>query len=171
MAREERAKWDAKIVADLQRQKVVRAQLDEQGRSRAAKEVAAKYDEKRKLKNASNGSTGDIPSSSLARNPAMRRRPEKPTNTTEQQQHHGSSVQNQIHDMTLYPDAVSRYYKSSVDLNRSAPMPPQTSSRSRGPRSHTKRPPASYEYNSSQTQAYYQHGPSSSRSVFLFFLS
>jgi hypothetical protein len=168
MAREDKAKR-ANMAAEFERQKVAKAQLDEEGRKMATEEVAAMYDEKRRLKNASTGFTGDYLSfsASLARNAALLRRPadNKPTSTTTEH-HHTSSIRKQAHYMALHLPAVSHHCEPPIDpTTRSGQMPLHTSSRSQGSRSTIKYLPQYHPIK------YNPHGKSSSRSVlsFLFF--
>lgn len=172
MASEEKAKLIAvRQAGDIERQKVVKAQLDEEGIRMAADELAAKYDERRRPKKASTGSTADNLSSSayLTRRPAQSAHPAntKPTTNTTEQQHHASHLQNQPHYLALYPPDVSKYRRPPVDI-RSGQMPAQTPSRSKGSKFTTKYLPAS-QYLQSETQAYkyqyyqYQYGQSPSK--------
>ena len=85
MARENRAKWNAKQAAEMEHPKLVKAYLDEEARRMAAEELAAKYDELRRFENTLAGARADdlSPPAYLVRKVAQRRRPAntKPTNT------------------------------------------------------------------------------------------
>lgn len=167
MAREDKAKRNANMAAEFEHQKVAKAQLDEEGGKMATEEVAAMYDDKRRLKNASTGSTADdfSFSASMARNAALLRRPtdNKPTSTTTKH-HHTSSIGNQAHYMALYSPAVSHHCEPPIDpTTRSGQMPPHTSSRSQGSRSTIKYLPLYHPIK------YNPRGKSSSRSVLSFY--
>jgi len=176
--REDRARWDAQMDAEIERQKVVQRQLDEEGMVFAAEELAAKCEERRRNKDTSTGFTSnDLPFSSyLARRAAQRRRStdKEPTDLIVAQQHHPSSTHDQAHHQTLYLPAVNSHCKVPADrnhLNHFPQMPSQTSPRSHGSKSRYPSEYNSPQYRHTETQAHnYQHGKSPSRSVFLLCL-
>ena len=154
---EERARRDVRIAANLERRKAVKDELDEFTTGLAAAEVAAKYEERRKMKNNFNGSTSKhLP---LTRRPAQRK---PPTDTTladlipdqdliPEQEPPAPVTYEEISPLALYPPAVTRCCKPLVDprpLNHSPQMSSQTSYSSQGTGCATKHPAVSYEYNS-----------------------
>ena len=142
------AKWRTKKVAEIEAQKDAMAEFDEKARRRAPEDLAAYYEE-RKIKNVSptSSTTDDLNSSAyLARRAAQQRRPTdtKPTNLITKQLQRAFSPSNR-YCPTLYPPAVNNYSRIPVDLDQSAQMPPQMSSRFHSSKSTTEY--LSYEYN------------------------